>query len=540
MRRNEFTQVPIKKQTVEKNPNELDIEFLDYQEVGTQTRPKTARTRQQAGQTPRGTGERRRQPQQAGRSKQAGQTARTARPAQQSRSTKPSGQAPKRPVAKDARTTQQRQTVRQGKTAAARGTARPTAARPEPRLQHPAQTPAKVARPLRGQRKDPDIEFFDYEEKKTKAPAKKSRFKKGLLIAWLAFCAILAAALVLLFVFLSNYERSRPSDMIHRIVSAVEKGDLDDLHLKTEDGTLLTDGQILADPQEIASYILQKGADEEDGGITFRVVNAESDENHKVYLIKAGDKKILKTVIERSEKEYAFGFTGWQEKETILLSDAFPVTKLRMQIPQSDQLMVNGRTIGREYLVSEGDRINLLSRLISEGFISEQPTTDTYEIPGIFFQKEVKATDPSGRTYDCILTGDTYAGGFDAPQEFIDEQYDRVIEMFEPYAFYFSGESGQGELARIMIDDSPAYNSATSADVSWMQEHSDVEITEEKAENFKKYSDDCFSCDISFLQTIYQDDDPVKTWDTNMTWVFVRDDEDFYIADFVTRAADEG
>ena len=269
-------------------------------------------------------------------------------------------------------------------------------------------------------------------------------------------------------------------------------------------------------------------------------MNGESDENKKVYLIKAGEQKVLKTVIERSDKKFAFGFTGWQEKETILLSDAFPVTTLKVQIPQNDQLIVNGETIGRDRITSEGDRISVISRLISEGFIGEQPTMDTYEIPGIFFHKEVKATDPSGRTYDCVLTGDTYTGGFDAPQDFIDEQYDRVIDMFEPYAFYFSGEAGSGALAQIMLDDSPAYNSAISADVSWMQEHSDVEITEQKAENFKKYSDEVFSCDISFLQTIYQGADPVRTWDTNMTWIFVRDGENYYIADFVTRTADEG
>ena len=379
-------------------------------------------------------------------------------------------------------------------------------------------------------------------KQKIKTPAGKNTFRKGLLIAWLAFIAVLAAALVLLTVFLSNYEKSRPTDMIQRIVTAVEKGNLDNLHLKTEDGASLTDGGILADPAEISSYILQKeeGSEEEPGGITFRVINGESDENKKVYLIKAGDKKILKTVIERSDKKFAFGFTGWQEKETILLSEAFPVTTLRVQIPQSDQLIINGKTIGRDQVTSEGDRISLLSRLISEGFIGEQPTMDTYEIPGIYFQKDVKATDPSGRTYDCILTADTYTGGFDAPQDFINEQYDRVIDMFEPYAFYFSGEAGRGAIARIMLDDSPAYNSAISADVSWMQEHSDVEITDQKAENFKKYSDEVFSCDISFLQTIYQGDEPVKTWDTNMTWIFVLDGDDYYIADFVTRTADEG
>lgn len=595
MRSNEFTHIPIKKQTAESNshPEELDIDFLDYEEVEKQTRPKVGRSTakrpepklQHPAKTPQrsvrpaqprtaqprtaqprpaqsNAGQQRptqRQTQQ--RPQQAGGT-RPAQPTAQRQQQRPAQSKPvqSRPV-QQARPVQQR-SAQQKSTQQKSTQQRPVQQKPaqqKPAQQRPQQVRPAQQRPLQQrpvqqrqqtqtgqtrpqQPKRPVTQQVTQQAKRTKAPAVKGKFRKGLLIAWLAFVAVLAAALILLSVFLSNYEKSRPAETIHRIVSAVEKGNLDDLHLQTEDGFSLTDGQILADPAEISAYILQKeeGSEEEEGGITFRVLNGESDENTKVYLIKAGDNKILKTVIERSDKKYSFGFTGWQEKETILLSDAFPVTTLRVQIPQSDQLIVNGKSIGRDRVTSEGDRINLISRLIAEGFIGEQPTMDTYEIPGIYFQKQVQATDASGRTYDCILAADTYTGGFDAPQDFINEQYDRVIDMFEPYAFYFSGEAGRGALARIMLDDSPAYNSAISADVSWMQEHSDVEITDQKAENFKKYSDDVFSCDISFLQTIYQGDEPVKTWDTNMTWIFVRDGENYYIADFVTRTGDEG
>ncbi|MBQ1286134.1 MAG: hypothetical protein IIY19_06790, partial [Lachnospiraceae bacterium] len=46
MRSNEFTHIPIKKQTAESNshPEELDIDFLDYEEVEKQTRPKVGRS----------------------------------------------------------------------------------------------------------------------------------------------------------------------------------------------------------------------------------------------------------------------------------------------------------------------------------------------------------------------------------------------------------------------------------------------------------------------------------------------------------------
>ena len=409
--------------------------------------------------------------------------------------------------------------------------------RPAPKLQHPAQSVKQTARPKTAQQA---------KARGSAKPKTKSKFKKAFLISWAAFVVVLIAALVLLTVFLSNFEKGRPTSTIAHIVRNIEKGDLDDLHLKTSDGTPLDSSTILCDENEISNYILQKAEsaneDESAGtqGITYRVINGESDETKKTYLVKAGDEKVLKVCIERSNKKYLFGFTGWEETETTLLADALQVTTLRAQIPHDSQLSVNGTVISRDRIVSENDRISLLSRLINEGLIGEQPGMDTYEVPGIYFQKDVKLIDASGTEHETVRTNDVYTGGYDASQEFIDSQYDRVIDMFEPYALYFSGERGRRALDEVMVIDSPAYNSAVSADVSWMQEHSDVEITDKKAEHFKQYSDQVFSCDISFLQTIYQGEEAVRTWDTNMTWIFIWDSGNFYVADFVTRAADEG
>ena len=111
MRPNEFTHIPIKKQAAEnsRRPEELDIEFLDYQEVEKQTRPKvgwpTASRPEPKLQHPSKTPQR------------------VARPAQQ------------RP--QQARPTQQR-----------------------PVQQRPAQQ-----RPRQTTMQEADIEFFDYEEK---------------------------------------------------------------------------------------------------------------------------------------------------------------------------------------------------------------------------------------------------------------------------------------------------------------------------------------------------------------------------------------
>ena len=559
--------------------DEFDIEFMDFFEEKQQPKRKPAQSARprtqsiQSGKTQRpaqsaqgtrrpaqSTAERRPVQQRQTSAQQTQRTTQrpvpqrqtsqqTARPAQRTVTQRPVQQRPagaqqvQRPATQQVQSTQrQAGTVRPATQQTKRPASTKQTTRPAPKLQHPSQTVKQTARPAAAQQvqrqQRPTEKPQTAKPEKTKQEAKpktKSKFKKILLISWAAFAVILIAALVLLTVFLSNFEKGRPDSTIANIVRDIRNGDLSELHLKMADGTALDSAGILCDETEIADHILQK-ADE----ITYRVINGESDETKKTYLVKAGDEKTLKVKIERSDHKYLFGFTGWEETETTLLADSMQVTTIRAQIPHDSQLSVNGTIIGREHIVSEGDRISLLSRLINEGWIGEQPGMDTYEVPGIYFQKDVKLIDASGTTHDCTQTLDVYTGGFEASQEFIDSQHDRVIDMFEPYALYFSGERGRRALDEVMVIDSPAYNSAISADVSWMQEHSDVEITEKKAENFKQYSDQVFSCDISFLQTIYQGEEAVRTWDTNMTWIFIYDSGNFYVADFVTRAADEG
>ena len=162
------------------------------------------------------------------------------------------------------------------------------------------------------------------------------------------------------------------------------------------------------------------------------------------------------------------------------------------------------------------------------------PTLDTYTVEGIFPDVQVQMKTEDGKTVSCSKTDDVYIAGFEAEEAFAEEQRTHVISLFEPYATYFSGDAEGDVLHDIMLADSPAYKSASSADVSWMQEHDDVRLSEERAENFRKYSDNCYSCDIHFLQDIYQNGEVVRTWDTNMTWILVKDG-DYLIADFVTK-----
>ncbi|MCQ2512181.1 MAG: hypothetical protein MJ092_02170 [Lachnospiraceae bacterium] len=370
---------------------------------------------------------------------------------------------------------------------------------------------------------------------KRKKGKKKKTFKKTFLTILITFSAILAAALLCLWFFLSAFEKSRPEGYAKAIINNIEKSEYGDIHLVTAEGLSIDDDSLMTDTDAIASIIESKVSSSD---VSYRRLNAESDSEKNVYLVKAGDEALLKIRMVKSDKKFTFGFSDWKEEDTTLLSADLQPKTLKAQIPAGTKLYINGKEVPERFITELEGEIELLSNLRAWGIIGEQPKVSTYTVKGIWVNPEVTYSEGDKTPVVCPLQNNIYTGGFEADQDFINEVYDRVIYCMEPYAYYFSGDAGRGAIASIMLDGSPAYDNATSADVSWMQEHSDVQITEKRAENFKHYSEGVFSCDIGFVETIYQGDEAVKTWNTNMTWIFVRDGDEYYLADFVTDGGD--
>lgn len=359
-------------------------------------------------------------------------------------------------------------------------------------------------------------------------------FRKGFLIAWGAFVLLLIIAMVLLSSALRRYESGLPEHYMNEIISAVRKGDLQELHLTTADDISIEDPSLFVSAEQISQFIKEKSEAEP---LSYVKVNAESTENENVYIIRSGEEKLLKVFLDRNE-ENGKTENGWHEAKTQMAAEGLQIKELMIQIPSAASLEIDQRPVDRALITEAGNQIRLLSNLINAGIIGDQPTVDTYVVRGIFADPEIVMIDEYGNRSVCSEADGVYTGGFAADEAFSAEQTARVLGMFEPYAKYFSGDAGRDALSAVMLDRSPAYNSAVSADVSWMQAHDGISLSGQIVENIRKYSDQCYSCDISFREDILQGGASVRTWDTNMTWIMVFDGN-YYLADFVTKTAND-
>lgn len=371
-----------------------------------------------------------------------------------------------------------------------------------------------------------------------KQPQNKKRvfsksFVRGFLICWGVFVVLIAVALIVLSSSLKRFEANLPENVMNQILEQIENADLSGLHLVLEDGRTLSDPSLVADEGTIASYLQKKNGEE---ALRYVKINSESNDTTNVYSIRSGDDRLLKVQLERDSENNQEA--AWEETETQITAEDLAVKKLTAQIPSACSLSVNGKAIDKSYVSEAGSQIHILENLMNLGIIGAQPTVDTYTIEGIFDSPEVVMTNESGAQIPCSLIHDIYSAGFEADEDFAQEQTERVLSFFDPYARYFSGDAGAGVLSTIMLDGSPAYNSAAAADVSWMQAHDGITLSEESVKNIRRYSDDCYSCEIHFKEDINQGGQSVRTWDTNMTWILVNDGG-YYIADLITKTGED-
>lgn len=364
---------------------------------------------------------------------------------------------------------------------------------------------------------------------KRKYYKRKSNFKKGLLTAWLIFVGIILASLATLWLFLGAYEKGSPEYVLKQIVEDLENQDTSKHNFVDMSEDAVGDGQVLIDTKYVSDFLKTS---KKKHGYTFRKINTESDDKTNVYIIKASADNLIRVSLVKTNKKIAFKFYEWAEQSSTFVGALEPKT-VDIQVPTGGTLYINGIVVSPNFITEQAVNIKILDRLINLGIVKHASKVDTYKVRGVFAEPIVTVKDENGAEEPCKFVKGIYTAGYEMPEEEINEQIPRISKMIEVYARYFTKDASRWELQNIVYTNSPAYESAISTDISWIDDHNSVEITDKVIDNFVKYSDDCFACDVKFKQTIVTDWS-VTDWDTNMTWVFAYENGNFYLADFMT------
>lgn len=378
--------------------------------------------------------------------------------------------------------------------------------------------------------------------KKSSAPAKSKKSsdskKKGIsgfgkfliIYSALLLIAIIVTTLILNS-FLKTYEKNQPANVAAEVVKQFDSSD----KLRS---FLDSNADIVNQSTAILNYQDAFISAVEGKKIAYIEDPSRSTSEITCYRLTADSMPIASITLTKGEKG-SFGLSSWV-LSSIDTSNAFTDVKTySILVPEGSSVIVNGTELGASMISGTGVPEVLQT---SSRFISDPPTYSTYNVKVVGDVIDVSGTDPSGANLVFSRTENSFVAGGQASEEFIESVRDRVESGLREYALWFIYNAFN--LDEYIVDgcelsaylfggefDGESYDPINP----WLynfEEIEDFEFSTKEAKNYTKYSDDCFTVDISYKLDITFTDPSYSDNNQKLdaTWVWVKQGDEWYLS----------
>ena len=354
---------------------------------------------------------------------------------------------------------------------------------------------------------------------------KKIKYFKGLLIYLCVLVLIGSVLLGILWDFLKNYQVSMPASVMNDIIVALKD---------TKDGsefekyTSASSNEFEAQDKINDFYLSIKGKD----NISYSIVSDESSAKKKTYFVKSEDEQILKVVLDLKKDGARYGFDRWYIKEMKSADSQVDIIA-----PSGFGVYINGTKVKDTYITSAESQIPLLENIYTKSWVTDLPNLTEYKVDGFVSVPKVTIKENGEEIVLSKNSEGVYEYPFSATEEFTKSISPRIIEASEAYGEYITKDTDFGNLAQYLIGGSKLYENLRTLEIRWYQEHESYEFNNQKVTDFKMYSDNCFSCNVYFEQTVYSSGVP-NVYKTDLTWIFVKINNTWYLADMNINVAE--
>lgn len=291
---------------------------------------------------------------------------------------------------------------------------------------------------------------------------------------------------------LERYETSTPANVIKGVVSQLDEDAVGFLssHSDFAPGEFSTQEQF----EEYLSAKLGEGP------YTFGYTALSSeDENDLHYNLLCNDKKIAAVEIIRQPPEGGRGLVQWKlGPVTKLYQYQLPLTVLA---PEGAQVEVNGVLLEQRH---EGERAK-----VPEGFIGlpesiQPPQLVGYQVEGLLTVPQVTATGADGQTCVVEQRGSEAVVSVSATQQQIDKWEPLAREVATLYARFITKDAQSSDLNPLMLPGGALAKQVANFYNGWYIPHDSYAVKDVQTGEFLTYGENYFSCEISFLYTIYK------------------------------------
>ncbi len=231
--------------------------------------------------------------------------------------------------------------------------------------------------------------------KKEKQPVNKKRFWKifGAYLAVMLLCGIVG--LRMFYDYTSEYEKTRPDNMMQKVVSGFDTGILKQL-LSDEFAGKVSEYESL--DRAIKKVLIPAIGSE----YSFRKLAKEYTAEKPVYTVLSNDREVAKITLAPSEQESRFGLHQWTVESAELLIDLSDVHtfEFTLRVPQGMTVTINGKGLDPSLVVSS----KLAENAKFESDPSVAPMVDVYKLDGFLTVPFVRALDQDSVEYASVYT----------------------------------------------------------------------------------------------------------------------------------------
>ena len=359
---------------------------------------------------------------------------------------------------------------------------------------------------------------------------KKSGFKKFLLIYAAILLVILVVGMIIFGSFLGKLEKSQPARIAETVAenltaskaSSYLKDNSEYINCFGEPDDLIAQFVSGVEGVETLSYIENKD---------YRA-DAPS------YNITADGTTVAKLTLAQDGKG-SFGLSKWKIA-SLDIADYMDTASYEFLAPVGTTITINGVELDDKYLTGEE---SIPQTLETAGKYVTIPSYITYKVAGIAGTPEIKATDPNGTNLTVTAAGTKYVIGSATDQAFIDSVSGLVDRALEAWGKHFINMGGN--LSAYMLEGSDWYSyifGGPDMDPIYTafyeyESIADYSFTEKKIDNYIRYTNDCFTVDVSYKMQVDFNTDRMSDNNQKLdaTWVFITQNggQDWYLIDCI-------
>ena len=359
---------------------------------------------------------------------------------------------------------------------------------------------------------------------------KGTSFKKFLLIYSAALLAILIIGMIIFASFLGKLEKSQPS----RIAETVAEN----LTASKASSYLKDNSEYINCFGEPDDLIAQFATGVEGVESLSYIENSDYRADAPSYNITADGKTVAKLTLAQDGKG-SFGLSKWKIA-SLDIADYMDTASYEFLAPVGTTITIDGVELDDKYLTGEESIPQTLEGASKYVTI---PSYITYKVAGIAGTPEIKATDPNGTELTVTAAGTKYVVGSATDQTFIDSVKGLVDRALEAWGKHFINMGGN--LSAYMLEGSDWYSyifGGPDMDPIYTafyeyESIANYTFTEKNIDNFIRYTNDCFTVDVSYKMQVDFNTDRMSDNNQKLdaTWVFITQNggQDWYLIDCI-------